>query len=367
MRKLLIWLGVLAMLFIVSVAAVAIWAMTSEQIKSSRTTLPTPPLKDLAKKQRLDLGNYAALKRLNEAPYADIVASQFSFATIDGEPNWQFNDGALRPSENQYDFSRIDKVMQFAKSHNLPVQMHHLVWGEQKWLPDWLTHGSYSKQQLLGLIHQHISTVAGHYKGQVREWTVVNEAFTRGQHQRGLNDWWADNIGPEYIDEAFTWARQADPDAKLLMNDFNNEVANSTSDAMYQKMKEMKQHGVPIDGIGMQMHLDGNNPPKRQDVIYNMQRFAALGVGVYVTEFDVTMQDFHGTPEEKEIRQAFIYHDMLRACIESNVCKSFALLGVTDKETWYNELCCPASDPLPFDDNYQPKPAFWAMREALLL
>jgi endo-1,4-beta-xylanase len=368
MRKLLMWIGaVVALAFIATTAALAVFAAASEHIRDETTALPSPAIKDLAKKKGLELGNYAALKRLGEQPYADILTSQFNFLTIDGEPNWQFNDGMLRPTATTFDFSRIDKVMDFAKQHNMPVQMHHLVWGEQKWLPEWLTQGKYNKEQLLDLIHQHIQTVAGHYKGQVREWTVVNEAFTRAQHLVGLNDWWGDHIGQDYIDQSFQWARQADPNAKLLMNDFDDEIANSVSDAMYTKIKQMKQDGVPIDGIGMQMHLDGNKPPDKQAVIDNMRRFGALGIGVYVTELDVTMNDFSGTQQEKEVRQAVVYHDMLRACIESGVCKSFALLGITDKETWYNELCCPASDPLPFDDNYQAKPAFWALREALLL
>lgn len=86
---------------------------------------------------------------------------------------------------------------------------------------------------------------------------------------------------------------------------------------------------------------------------------------VYVTEFDVNMNDLQVSNEEKRTRQAIIYHEMLRACIESKVCPSFAYLGITDKESWYNELGVPNAMPLFFDEAYRPKPAFWGIRQAL--
>jgi endo-1,4-beta-xylanase len=284
--------------------------------------------------------------------------------TIDGEPNWTFNDGALRPGPKQYDFRRIDKVMAYAREHNKPVQMHHLVWGEEKWLPAWLKDGGYSPDQLMDLIHQHINTVAGHYRGQVREWTVVNEAFTRGQHVYGLRDWWGDRLGNRYIEQSFIWAHQADPGAKLLLNDFQSESPGPVSDAMYAAVKQMKARGVPIDGIGMQMHIDGTRPPNKEAVKRNMQRFGALGVQVYVTEFDVNMNDAPGNEMQKLQTEAQIYHDMASACIESEVCPSFALLGITDKESWYNDMGLTGAMPLPFDRAYQPKPAWYALRSA---
>jgi len=124
---------------------------------------------------------------------------------------------------------------------------------------------------------------------------------------------------------------------------------------------------VPIDGIGMQMHLDGTHPPVKDEVIANMKRFAALGVETYVTELDVNMNDVKAGPKARDDIQSGIYYDMMRACIESEVCPSFSLLGITDKETWYNYLPgTPNANPLIFDHNYKPKPAFYSLREALL-
>lgn len=328
--------------------------------------LPTPPLKALAQEKGIELGNFAIRSRLNESAYTDILTSQFSLATIDNTPNWYFTDGGLRPSATTYNFDHMDEVVEFAESNDMAMQAHHYVWGEEKWLPDWLKQGNYSKQELLDLMRDHILTVGGRYKGQIQEWTVVNEPFTRQQHLFGLNDWWADATGDwDYIDQAFIAARQADPNAKLILNDFDNEGYNDVSNAMYDYVKAAKARGVPIDGIGMQMHIDGVHPPQKNEVISNMKRFAALGVEIYVTEFDVNMNDVKADGRDKDNIQGNIYYEMMRACIESRVCHSFSLLGITDAETWYNYIGLTDPRPLPFDRRYRPKPAFYSLRTAL--
>lgn len=331
------------------------------------TTLPSPPLKELAHKHGIEIGNFAILTRIGERPYRDILTSQFDFVLADNTPNWYFTDGGLRPSSTTYNFKQLDKVFSFAEKNHMPVQAHHYLWGEEKWLPDWLKNGHYNKDQLYQIMHDHIQTVGSRYKGKVREWTVVNEAFTRGQHMYGLHDWWADNTGggQEYIDKAFIWAHEVDPDAKLILNDFQNEARNDISDSMYNYIKDAKARGIPIDGIGMQMHIDGTHPPTKDEVASNMKRFGDLGVEVYVTELDVNMNDVKANnPDDKDTIQADIYYEMARACVESKVCHSFAILGITDKENWYNYLGLPDARPLPFDKQYNPKPAFFSLRDA---
>ncbi len=328
--------------------------------------LPEPPLKSLATAHGIQLGNFAISSHLKDKPYANILTSQFDFALADNTPNWYFTDGGLRPSPTGYNFKNLDHVYAFAEAHHMPVQAHHFVWGEEKWLPDWLKKGNYSPPQLLQIMRDHIMMVGHRYAGRTQEWTVVNEAFSRDQHIFGLHDWWADHSGGQaYIDQAFTWAHQADPHAKLILNDFMNESRNDISDAMYNYMKEAKARGVPIDGIGMQMHIDGSHPPLKDEVIKNMQRFGELGVEVYVTEFDVNMNDVKANAHDKNRQEGAIYYEMMRACIESKVCQSFAILGITDRETWYNYAGLPDPRPLPFDKDYQPKQAYWSLRDAL--
>lgn len=338
--------------------------LTLHPVKDSK--IIDPPLKTLGASNGIEIGNHAIYTRIREPNYKKILTTQDSFVLLDNTPNWHFNGYDLRPARDKYDFSQMDELVRFAQKNDMQIQAHHLLWGEQKWLPDWLKNGNYSKDELDAIIKDHIDTVAGRYKGQIREWTVVNEPFTRAKHLYNLNDWWADNTGSQdYIDKAFIWARQADPTAKLLINDFNTESKNEISDAMYNYVKSAKERGVPIDGVGFQMHIDGSNPPKRQDVIDNFKRFSDLGVGIYVTEFDVNMADVRGTYTQKADKEADIYYEMVKACVDSQVCKSFAFLGITDKETWYNYMGLTQPMPLMFDEYYLPKPAYFAVHKAL--
>ena len=328
--------------------------------------LPTPSLKELGAKQNVALGNFAITSHIGEKPYADILTSQFDFVLVDNTPNWYFTDGGLRPSRTTYNWKQMDQVMNFAEKNKMPAQAHHYVWGEEKWLPNWLKEGNYSQQELMDILREHIMTVGKRYEGRISEWTVVNEPFTRAQHLYDLNDWWADHTGGQnYIDQSFIWARQADPKSKLILNDFNNEAINDTSNSMYEYVKGALARGVPVDGIGMQMHIDGTHPPVKDEVISNMKRFADLGLEVYVTEFDMNMNDVKASPADKNLIQENVYYEMMRACIESKVCHSFAYLGITDKETWYNHIGLEDPRPLMFDKKYRPKPAFYGTRTAL--
>jgi endo-1,4-beta-xylanase len=360
-----ILIGLTALVIVVVVIGAAFLVVNSATLASPK--LPEPALKSLAASKNIQLGNFAMPKLLGEKPYTDILTSQFEFALVDNQPNWHFTDVDLRPSPTDFNFSRVDEVVKFAEDHHMGIQMHHYIWGEEKWLPDWLVKGHYNKEQLLGFIKNHIMTMGKRYSGKVREWSVVNEAFSRRQHIYGLHDWWADNIGDQsYIDQSFIWAHEADPNSKLILNDFGNEGIGEISNAMFDYIKGAKERGVPIDGIGMQMHIDGTHPPTKDEVVSNMKRFGELGIKVYVTELDVNMNDVKADDKDRDAIQSSIYYEMMRACIESKVCPSFALLGITDKETWYNYLPgVPDSRPLLFDKNYNPKPAFYSFRDAL--
>lgn len=347
-------------------SAGAIASIVYAYSKRSRVPdLPDPPLYVLAQKHDITIGNFAIYTRLNEIPYREILTSEHNLALADNTPNWYFIGGGIRPTKETFNFREMDEVVNFAKQNNMKLEAHHYLWGEEKWLPDWLKNGNFSKQELSNLIQEHIATVGGRYRGRIDTWTVVNETFTRRQNIYGLNDWWYDQFKDDsFIDDAFRWARQADPNAKLLINDFNNEGINDVSNAMYDYVKSAKERGVPIDGIGMQMHIDGTHPPTKDEVKSNMKRFYELGVDIYITEFDVNMNDVKARSDSKDQIQANIYYEMARACVESPGCKSFAMLGITDKETWYSHMGLPDPRPLPFDKQYKPKPAYFALRRA---
>src|SRR5205085_2625309 len=127
-----------------------------------------------------------------------------------------------------------------------------------------------------------------HYRGRVNIWDVVNEALNDDGTLR--NSLWLQVIGPDYIDWAFRWAHEANPQAQLYYNDYGGEGLGPKSDAIYNLVKGLLRRGVPINGVGLQMHVSIDDYPKPQDVLANMQRLAALGLKVQITEMDVEVQ-----------------------------------------------------------------------------
>jgi len=329
----------------------------------SAPKLPTPPLKDLAAAHGVELAVLTTPGSLDRKPFVDVLTSQFSEITTDGTLHWD----KLRPAPDKYDFAAADKVVDFAVRNHLPVQAHHLIWDESDSLPAWLKDGNYTPQQLRDIMREHIKTVVGHYKGKVTEWSVVNEPFTRAQHIYNLDSWWADHLGggTGYIDDAFRWAREADPKAKLILNDFRNETASSISDAQYDYVKAAKARGVPIDGVGIQLHVDAARPSDKAAMIRNMQRFMALGTPVYVTEFDVNSTRVKGNAAYRSEVEARVTADAIGACVESKSCASFTVFGMTNvagfaKFTVYNR----ARSYL-FTSRYQPRQMYYSFRNAL--
>lgn len=341
------------------IASLAYWYFSLSTPK-----LPSPSLKSLAAEHDIALGIHTSFDRLSDKPYTSIITSQFSFITIDGEANWNY----IHPSSTEYNYTKINKLITFAKVNNMPVQIHHLIWGEQLFLPNWLKNGNYNSQQLLSIIHSYINNVVGHLKGKVVVWSVVNEVFTRSQHRYGLQDWWANHIkdGIGYVDDSFIWAHQADPKTQLILNDFDNETENSVSNAEYNYIKAAKARGVPIDGIGMQMHIDASNPPSTAAVLKNMQRFAAIGVPTYITEFDINLNTVKGSSAYKNQLEANITYNIVRACIESKSCFSFDEFGLTDKESLLKTITHTNSHSYLFTSRFVPKTSYFAFRNALL-
>eukprot|EP00662_Eupelagonemidae_sp_cell21_P030601 gene30601-27211_t len=202
--------------------------------------------------------------------------------------------------------------------------------------------------------------------GPVMAWDVVNEAVdTRGLKHAAP---WYPAV-PDYIDIAFRAARAADPSALLFYNDYGADMVNAKSTVMYNMVKSMKDRNVPIDGVGLQMHLRVTDPPQAlgTSVAQNIARFGALGLQVHITELDVKCPD----PCD-DAKQAAVYASVLRACLSSPACTVFQTWGFTDKVSWLNGVRCkltPSATPsattpchaLPFDEHYAAKPAAAAM------
>lgn len=324
----------------------------------SPTVVPTEAqsLRAFAFQRGIQIGAaVSSMPLFKDKAYAQTLAREFSMLV----PENAMKFDALHPGQSGYDFTEADALVKFAMQNGMQVRGHTLVWHNQ--LPDWVTKGSFTRDEAIAILKDHIMTVVGHYRGQVAAWDVVNEAVNDDGSLR--DSIWLQTIGPDYIDMAFTWAHEADPDAKLFYNDYSNEDMGKKSDAIYNLLKDMIQRGIPVNGEGFQMHLDVNSTPQPKEVIANMKRLGELGLEVHITEMDVRIKD---PPTDKLLaKQATVYKDMLGACLSVENCKAFVLWGFTDKYSWIPQFISGYGSALIFDYSFNPKPAYTAMLNAL--
>jgi endo-1,4-beta-xylanase len=297
------------------------------------------------------LGSATDNPELSDAPYVQILGSEFGQITPGNSMKWQTTE----PSQGQFSYSGGDTVVSLAKSHNQIVRGHTLVWHSQ--LAGWVS--SVPADQLLAVMKNHVTNEATHYKGQVYAWDVVNEAFNDDGTRR--QSVFQQNIGDSYIAEAFKAARTADPGAKLYINDYNTDAVGAKSDAIYNLVKSFKSQGVPIDGVGMQAHLIlGQVPSSLQQ---NLQRFADLGVDVAITELDIRM-DLPRTTA-KDTQQANDYAAVVKACLAVSRCVGVTVWDYTDKYSWIPSVFSGQGAALPYDENFNKKPAYTSIATAL--
>jgi endo-1,4-beta-xylanase len=301
---------------------------------------------------------------LPEPEYASTLAREFNMLEPEDAMKWW----VLRPNEATYDFRQGDELVQFARERQMKVRGHCLVWGRSN--PEWLTQGHFTTRQLSRLLHEHLDHVMKHYAGQVFAWDVVNEALDENGKVRDSIWYNKPGIGfyrqgTKYIEQAFRWARKADPDALLFYNEAEGEGLNRKSDAIYAMVKSFKRRGVPFDGVGLQMHI----PLLDADVAAiaaNIARLTALGVQVQITELDVSLPlDSRGQVQANDLnRQAEVYRGIVRACLNSVGCTAIQTWGFTDKYSWIGSHSHGArGQALPFDRAYQPKAAYRAILE----
>ncbi|NVI92975.1 endo-1,4-beta-xylanase [Actinomadura sp. BRA 177] len=298
-------------------------------------------------------GTAAAQGHMGESAYATTLDREFNQLTPENEMKWDTTE----PSRDSFNFSAADQLVSHAQAQGMAIRGHTLVWHSQ--LPGWVSNIS-SRDDLLSVMRNHIAKEAGHFAGKVDYWDVVNEAYQDGSGAR-RDSVFQRVIGDSYIEEAFRAARQADPNAKLCYNDYNIDGQNAKSNAVYNMVQDFKARGVPIDCVGLQAHLTLGNVPS--DMQANMQRFAALGVDVHITELDIRMN----TPADssKLATQANDYKKVVSACLAVSRCNVITVWGITDKYSWVPDTFPGEGAALLFDDNYNKKPAYDAVLTAL--
>jgi GH35 family endo-1,4-beta-xylanase len=297
-----------------------------------------------------------------EASYDATAARVFNSITPANQLKWD----AVHPAQATFSFTGSDGHAAFAQASGMAMHGHTLVWHAA--LPSWLTAGSWTRQQLIDIMHGHIDSVAGRYAGRITVWDVINEPFNSDGTFRatlwnaGIDSGNASTVQRDYFDLAFTRARVADPAAKLIINDFTNETVSAKSTAMLAVLQDMRARGIPADGIGFQMHLGGSID--YTSFAQNMQRFASAGLEVHLTEFDVRVS--RPLTTAKDMAQAEVYRQVMRRVLQQPAVKSVTLWGFTDKYSYV-----PTENPgfghaLIFDEYYQPKRAYAALQEEMM-
>jgi endo-1,4-beta-xylanase len=229
-----------------------------------------------------------------------------------------------------------------------------------------VTNGHFTRDQAIQILHDHIFTVLGRYRGRVPIWDVVNEAFDDSSGKL-RNTPWREMIGDDYVELAFRFAHEADPDALLFYNDYSAEAMTGKANAIYDMAQDFIQRGVPINGIGLQAHFSVGGV-NALSIAQNMKRLGDLGLQVQITEMDDRYEG-ETTPEILQ-KQAEDYRNLMQVCLDHSNCTAFITWGVGDNYTWLRGENLgfyknPLVEPLLFDDHYQPKPAYQALVDVL--
>lgn len=326
---------------------------------------PAQSLRQAAERDGVLIGAAVRPSQLSEPAYASTLAREFNMVEAEDVMKWW----VLRKDRGRYNFGPADELVRFAEDHRMKVRGHCLVWGRDN--PEWLTQGDFTPRQLSRLLREHITHVMKHYSGEVFAWDVLNEAFD--EHGNVRDSLWYNQPGiglagkgTAYIEQVFRWAHKADPHALLFYNEAEGEEMNRKSDAIYAMVKDFKLRGVPIDGVGLQMHV----PSMHADVpslAANIARLAALGVQVHITELDVSLPLNSGSASPDDLtRQAVVYGGVVRACLNNPGCTAIQTWGFTDKYSWIGSHTRRArGQALPFDRTYEPKAAYRAVLEEL--
>ncbi|HEX5403605.1 MAG TPA: endo-1,4-beta-xylanase [Pseudonocardiaceae bacterium] len=332
-------------------AALALAAATIMAIATVVPAHAATALRGLAEAQGRYFGTALTVGDLASSGEISVAGAQFDMVTPANEMKWDTTE----PSNGSYNFGPGDQIVAFAQAHGMRVRGHNLVWQSQ--LPSWVS--SLPLNQVQGAMEAHITTEATHYRGKVYAWDVVNEPFNEDGTLR--QDVFDNAMGTGYIADALRTAHAADPNAKLYLNDFNIEGENTKSNAMFNLAQQLLSQGVPLNGIGLESHFILGQVPSTMRA--NMQRFAALGLDVAVTELDDRIQLPASSANLQQ--QATDFGNVVANCLAVSRCVGVTQWGVDDAHSWIPGTFAGFGAATMYDNNDQPKAAYNAAASAL--
>jgi len=311
-------------------------------------------LRDLAAAADLEIGASATAAELDDASAA-LLGGEFNRLATENDLKW----GAVRPEREVFEFDAADRLVAFAERNDMAVTGHALVWHVET--PDWLR--GLGADELAAELRTHVRRLTGRYDGRIDTWDVVNEAVADdGTLRESL---WYEQLGERYVADAFRWAA-GETDADLFYNDYGLPYNERKRERVYRLLEGLLERGVPVDGVGLQLHCVGVHPTPEQ-LRGTVRRFRELGLEVRVTELDVAYR-IGEAPEDLAAVQAEYYRAVVGACLDAGV-GSVTLWGVTDDRSWvtswrdYPERY--TGQPLLFDGEGREKPSYDAVASVL--
>lgn len=330
------------------------------QPRCQQDTLPST-LKAMAARSGRYFGAsiYAGFRAANSARYDSLLAAEFSMLVAGNDMKWD----AVQPTRTTFNWFWADSMVAFAEKHQMKMRGHTLTWHSQ--VPAYIKNQSWSADTARVVLTEHVTAVVTHFKGRIYAWDVVNEPIDDSGILR--DTLFARSMGgTPFFDTVFRTARAADPAALLFWNDYNIETPGPKQDSTFAWIRRLRDAGVPIDGIGFQGHLGilagGGGAATLQTYTASLERFAALGLKIHLTELDVRLPtDGGGAVELEAQRQA--WHNIVSACRAVSACEAIVVWGVNDGESWIT----PGNvrKPLLFTDALVKKDVYFTVRNAL--
>jgi endo-1,4-beta-xylanase len=323
--------------------------------KTSNSEEPTPAPKALRDVIKFPLGASLNPSKLNQPPYRKVVDDELTSVTAENAMKM----AQLHPEAKRYSWADADQIVSVAAKNKQRVFGHALVWHES--IPSWVSEFKGNSAAWDSLVRSHIFTVMAYYKGKVNAWDVVNEAFNRDGTWRSTL--FREKLGDDYVAKCFKWAREADPSVLLFYNEFGQENSPPKLQATLDMIADFKKRGIPIDGIGLQMHANiGNSDQAIEDAIL---KSAATGLRVHISELDMAVNNtnianFVYTDEIKQ-KQADKFIHIFNTYRKIPAAQQFGITfwNVGDSDSWLRSYFKRQLEyPLLFDDNFARKPAY---------
>jgi endo-1,4-beta-xylanase len=345
-----------AAIVVVAAAAVLVTASPSQAAGPLRTVSGNKFIGYAANADLL-CSNTAACTSGSNATYRSIANTEFNQVTPENALKWD----ATEPNQNQFNFTQADGIVANAAANNQIVHGHTMLWHSQA--PGWVQ--GLTGTALRSALQNHIMTVMGRYANNpaVTSWDVVNEVINDGSSPQLRQSFWTQNYPGDFVRDAFMFARAADPNATLCINDYgvegNPDAAGSKSQRFFQLVQTQKAMGTPIDCVGLQSHFIVGQLP---DLQQSMTRYASLGVSVRISELDIRIP-LPGTTAQFQT-QATNYASVVSACKAVSACGGITIWGIDDGHSWLPNSCCPEGVPLLWDSSFAKKPAYDATANA---